>query len=210
MKSPLSSALLNTGERYGSVAIVLHWAMAVVLVVLLVMGALMVAMPDVGYDRAKITWILVHKAVGIAALLAVALRLIWRAANPLPQLAGGLPEWQRFLARFVHLCFYGLMVAIPISGWLMSSAGGYPVTFLGLFDLPDLVPVNPKHFRTWIGVHRWLAYALALLALVHAAAALRHHFLLRDDSLRRMLPGYGAAAASSTSPATSASAAETA
>ena len=208
MEPAAPSLLLNTPVRYGLVAIVLHWGMALVLGMLVVSGALMVGMPDAGFDRVKITWILAHKAIGIIALAAVALRMGWRLANPLPALAAGLPEWQRFLARLVHLCLYGLMVAIPLSGWLMSSAGGYPVWVFGLPDLPHLVPENPALFQAWIAVHRWLAYALALLAGLHAGAALRHHFVLGDDTLRRMLPGYRAA--SSTSSATSSSAAESA
>jgi cytochrome b561 len=183
--------LANDPARYGAVAIVLHWAMALLLLALFVLGQWMVTLPEAGFDRARVSWILVHKAVGMGALAAVALRLAWRLANPLPDLAAGLPEWQRVLARLMHLCLYALMVAVPLSGWLMSSAGGYPVSFLGLFELPDLVPVNEFHFRLWLDAHRWLADALALLALGHAAAALRHHLLLRDDTLRRMLPGGG-------------------
>ncbi|KQT10317.1 cytochrome b [Ramlibacter sp. Leaf400] len=209
MDRPQPAAFMNTATRYGWVAIVLHWAMALALLALFVSGVWMVGLPDVGFDRTKITWILLHKAVGVAALIAVALRLAWRAANPLPHLAAGLPEWQRFAARLAHLCLYGFMVAIPLSGWLMSSAGGYPVSVLGLFDLPALVPVNEQHFHAWVAVHQWLAYAFALLVAVHAAAALRHHFVLRDDSLRRMLPGRYEVD-SATSRASSASASETA
>jgi cytochrome b561 len=80
------------------------------------------------------------------------------------------------------------MFALPLSGWLMNSAGGYPLPFFGLFDLPDIARRNESLFQLWIAVHRWLAWALALLLVVHAAAALRHHWQLRDDTLRRMLP----------------------
>jgi cytochrome b561 len=180
-------AWTNTEQGYGSVAVLLHWAMAVLLVVLLMMGVYMVGLPEVGFDREKITLILVHKALGFAALAAALARVAWRTSNALPALAAGLPEWQQVAARTVHLLFYALMLALPITGWLMSSAGGYPVSFFGI-ELPDPVSVNPVHFRMWIVVHRWLAYMIALLLVMHAGAALYHALVLRDDTLRKMLP----------------------
>ena len=182
-------SLANTPDRYGSVAIALHWAMAALLVVLLAGGIYMMSLPDLGFDTWKITLILVHKALGMTTLAALALRALWRWSNALPRLADGLPQWQQVAARFVHLCFYALMLAVPLSGWLMNSAGGYPLPFFGWFDVPDLVAVNDHWFRLLIVVHRWLAYALLALMLLHAGAALYHHLRLRDDTLLRMLPG---------------------
>lgn len=183
------TALGNTEDRYGAVAIVLHWAMAVLLLALAGSGWYMVRLPDVGFDGWKITLILAHKAAGMLALAFVVLRLAWRWCNVLPRLVDGLPDWQQVAARFVHLAFYAFMFAVPLTGWLMSSAGGYPLPFFGLFEVPDLVAPDEFLFRTLIDVHRWLAYALALLLVLHAGAALRHHVQLRDDTLRRMLPG---------------------
>lgn len=179
----------NTQQRYGAIAILLHWLMAALLVVLLAMGLYMVQLPDVGFDTRKITLILVHKALGMVALAAVALRLAWRLVNPLPALAQGVPEWQQVAARFVHLLFYALMFALPLTGWLLNSAGGYPLTFLGWFAIPDLIGRNDFLFHLFTDMHRWLGYALLVLLVVHAGAALRHHFQLRDDTLRRILPG---------------------
>jgi cytochrome b561 len=178
----------NDPKRYGLVAIALHWGMALLLLVLVVMGIYMVRMPDAGYDQAKITLILVHKALGLIALAAVLLRLAWRVGNLLPQLVAGLPEWQQVAARFVHLALYALMLALPLTGWWMSSAGGYPVTFFGWFDLPDIGPFNDYWFRMSIAIHRWLGYALIAVVGLHAAAALRHHWVQRDDTLKRMWP----------------------
>ena len=182
------TAWANTPQRYGMVAIVLHWAMAVLLIVLTVLGLYMVRLPDAGYDTEKITLILVHKAVGMVALVLVLLRLLWRLGAALPQLSPGLPEWQQVAARFVHLLFYALLFALPLTGWVMSSAGGYPVTFFGGFDLPDITGLDDWLFRVSIVVHRWLAYALIVLLALHAGAALHHHWSLRDDTLRRILP----------------------
>lgn len=182
-------ALGNRPQSYGFVAIVLHWGMAALLLMLVVMGVYMVRMPDVGFDQRKITLILVHKALGLIALAVVLLRLGWRVGNILPALVAGLPMWQQVAARFVHLALYGLMLALPLTGWWMSSAGGYPVTFFGWFELPDIGPYNEYWFHASIAIHRWLGYALVAVVALHAAAALRHHWVQRDDTLRRMLPG---------------------
>src|SRR5258706_2711068 len=113
----------------------LHWFMALLLVFLVVLGLYMASLPDVGFDAKKIALILYHKEFGILALIVAAFRLVWRTGNALPQLVEYLPDWQKVTARFVHLSFYGLMLALPITGCLMSSAAGISVTFLGSFDL---------------------------------------------------------------------------
>lgn len=180
--------LTNTEQRYGAVAMGLHWLMALLLVALVALGLYMTSLPDVGFDKKKIGLVLLHKELGIAALVLGGLRLGWRMRNPLPRLAGGIPDWQQVAARFVHLSFYALIFALPLTGWMMSSATGIPVSFFGLFELPDLVPYNERTFRTFIEIHRWLGYALIGCFCVHAGAALRHHWVARDDTLRKMLP----------------------
>lgn len=182
-------ALENTTQRYGVMAILLHWLMALVLVALVAMGLYMVSLPDAGFDKKKITLILYHKQLGMTAFLIAALRLAWRVGNVLPRLVESLPDWQKVAARLVHLCFYAVMFALPVTGWLMSSAAGIPVSFFGWFELPDVIPYSESLFRTFIVIHKWLGYALVGLLLLHAGAALRHHFVLRDETLRKMLPG---------------------
>jgi cytochrome b561 len=177
----------NTSERFGAAAIALHWLMAALLGLLVASGLYMTSLPDAGFDTRKIVLILCHKQLGLAALALVLARMGWRAANPLPALAETLPEWQQVSARLAHLLLYALMVALPLTGWLMSSAGGFPVSLFGLFELPDLVPASDRLFQGFIAIHQWLGYALLALALVHAAAALRHHFVLHDATLTKML-----------------------
>ena len=176
-------------EGYDAVAIALHWLMAALLLALLTLGWFMVGLPDAGYDTRKITLILAHKALGMLALALVALRFLWRLREPLPPLADGVPMWQQVAARLVHLLFYALMFALPLTGWVMNSAGGYPMTFFGWFEMPPITGPNEWLFHLCIAVHRWLAYAMAALLVFHAGAALHHHFLVRDDTLRRILPG---------------------
>ena len=180
--------LTNTERDYGAVAILLHWLMAILLIALTVLGVYMSGLPDVGFDKTKLTLIVYHKEYGILALGLAMLRLAWRVGNALPELVKELPDWQKVAARCVHLCFYALMFALPISGWLMSSATSIPVYFFG-FRLPDLIPHNEYRFQLLIEVHKWLGYALIGFILLHAGAALRHHFISRDDTLKKILPG---------------------
>ena|SRR2546425_3135880 len=178
----------NTGHRYGAVAVLFHWLMAILIIALAGLGLYMVALPDVGFDTKKITLILYHKEFGLLVLVLVVVRLAWRLTNIIPQLVAHLPDWQKIAARFVHLSFYALMFALPITGWLMSSAAGIPVSLFGLFTLPDFLPHDEYLFQRLIEIHKWLGYGLIVLILVHVGAALRHHFVFRDDTLRRMLP----------------------
>jgi len=106
----------------------------------------------------------------------------------LPQLVEDLPEWQKVAARFVHLSFYALLFALPITGCLMSSAAGIPVSFFGWFMLPDFIHRGNDLLQRYMTIHQCLGYALILCIFVHAGAALRHHFVFKDDTLRRILP----------------------
>lgn len=181
-------AWFNDTQRYGVAALLLHWGMALLLAALVALGLYMVSLPDAGYDQVKITLILVHKGLGMVALALALVRIAWRGLNPLPALTAGLPAWQQVAARVVHLCFYALMVLLPVTGWLMSSAGGYPVPVFGWFSLPPLIGLDPRLFDALGVLHRWLADALLVLAALHAGAALDHHLRRRDDTLLRMLP----------------------
>jgi cytochrome b561 len=180
-------ACLNSDRRYGAAAIALHWLMAALIIALVSIGIYMVRLPDVGFNTRKITLILVHKEIGILVLALAGARLTWRQLNPLPSLVDTVPEWQKVIAILVHLNFYALMIALPVTGWVMSSAAGIPVSLLGLFALPDLVPHDDILFAWLAALHNGLGYAMAGLICLHAGAALRHHFLLRDETLRKML-----------------------
>jgi cytochrome b561 len=184
----MTASFRNTEQCYGMVAIVLHWGMAALLITLIALGFYMVSLPDAGFDTHKITLILIHKEVGVLVLALATIRLAWRISNALPALVENLPDWQKVVARFVHLSFYGLMLALPVTGWLMSSAAGIPVSVFGMFTLPDLISHDEYVFHIYIDMHRWLGYALVALIFVHAGAALRHHFILNDETLKKMLP----------------------
>lgn len=169
---------------YSLAAVLLHWLTAALILAAAGIGLYMV---DLDFSPAKLRTYSWHKWVGITILLLTALRLAWRQlAPPPPPLA--LPRWQARLAASVHLALYVLLFAIPISGWLMSSALGVSVVYLGMVPLPDLVGKDEALGEQLEQLHWILNRALLVLVILHAAAALKHHFVDRDAALVRMLP----------------------
>lgn len=179
--------IANTTERYGTLAIAFHWLAAAVIFALLVLGLYMVGLPDVGYDKKKIVLIIYHKEFGVLVFLIAAARLAWRWWQPLPRLEPA-PDWQKVAARFTHLCLYAFMLALPITGWLMSSAADIPVSFFGLADLPDFVRRDERLFHELITIHHGLAFGLMAVLALHVGAALWHALVTRDATLAKMLP----------------------
>ena len=178
-------AIDNSPERYGTVAVAFHWLVALLLAGLVALGLYMVSLPDAGFDKRKIVLILYHKEFGILVLLLALARLAWRLRGPMPRLEPA-PGWQKVAARFVHLWLYALTIVLPLTGWVMSSAAALPVSFFGFGFLPDMVAYDEYLFRAFRVMHKWLAYGLIAVVAVHAGAALWHHFVTRDATLRKM------------------------
>jgi len=178
-------ALRNTTQRWGGVSQLLHWLIVALVIVQVTLASLADDLPP---GMKKLTLLARHKSFGITILGLVILRLIWRWRNPTPALPVTLKPYERMLARFTHAMLYLLLFAMPLSGWMMSSARGFPVSWFGLVQLPDLVPRNKALYQTLLTTHGTLAWVLGTIVALHVAAALRHHFVMRDDVLRRMLP----------------------
>jgi cytochrome b561 len=177
----------NTAVRYGFVAQGLHWIIAGLVVVQVVLGKIADELP-LGLD--KLALLARHKSVGITILALAAIRLGWRLIDRPPP-PPPMPRWQLVAARLNHAAFYLLLLAMPLSGWLMSSASNYPVSWFGLVQLPDFVAADPELKDLLEDLHETLAKALVALALLHVAAALKHQFIDRDGLLLRMLPWRG-------------------
>lgn len=174
--------LKNTSDRFGFIAIFLHWLMALMIIGLLVLGLYMVRLP-VSLEKLKFYgW---HKEFGLLILALVIVRFSWRLMNITPNL--NLPLLEKMAARTVHWAFYGFMIAMPITGWMMTSAAGLPPSFFGLFVLPNLVSPNEELRQLLQEIHKCLAYGLIAAIVLHICAALKHHFIDKDDILKRML-----------------------
>jgi cytochrome b561 len=178
-------AIQNTSRRWGGVSQLLHWTIVVLIIVQVTLAYLADDLPN---GMRKLTLLARHKSFGITILALVILRLVWRRLNDTPALPDTLKPYERFLARFTHGALYVLLFAMPLSGWMMSSARGFPVSWFGFIQLPDLVPKSKPLYDAFLITHETLAWTLGAVVTLHVAAALKHHFVLKDDTLRRMLP----------------------
>jgi cytochrome b561 len=171
--------------RYSRVAQGLHWIIAALVVTQFALAYAANGQP-LGIER--LVLMARHKSFGMTILMLSVARLAWRLWNPPPPLPDGVRPIEQRLARFSHLAFYFLLFAMPLSGWLMSSAKNYSVSWFSQFTWPDLIGKSELAFQWLRGLHHTLSFALLGLATVHVLAALRHQFWLKDDLLLRMLP----------------------
>jgi cytochrome b561 len=171
--------------RYGGVSIAFHWIIALMIAISFGVGWYMADLP-LSPDKLKIySW---HKWAGVTIFALVVLRTLWRATHPAPAMPASMSGAQQKFAMAGHLLLYVLMFAVPLTGWLMSSAKGYQTVWFGVLPIPDLLGKDKELGELLETAHRLLNYLLALVVLGHIGAALKHHFKDRDDVLRRMLP----------------------
>lgn len=174
---------------YTPIAKTLHWLLAVLVPGLAAFGFWMTDLP---LSPDKLTYYSWHKWAGVTVFLLAWVRIAWRVTHPAPPLPASMGPLARIAAHAGHLLLYVLMVAIPLTGWLMSSAKGFQTVWFGVLPLPDLLARNRELGDLLARVHGGLAVSLLVLVAVHVGAALFHHFFHRDDVLRRMLPSRAA------------------
>ncbi|HSX19881.1 MAG TPA: cytochrome b [Gammaproteobacteria bacterium] len=175
--------LHNTDYSYGLIARSLHWIIALLIIAAWCVGYYATDLPP--QDASKGMLFSLHKSVGMLILMLVIARLSWRAYDGSPKFANMNPLLV-VAARTVHYLLYVFMFVQPISGWAMSSAAGYTPTFFGLFTFPALVAKNPLVVEKYVFIHNASAMVLLTLFIIHVGAALFHHFVLKDNTLRRM------------------------
>jgi cytochrome b561 len=175
----------NEPVRYGAVAQSLHWLMAALIIAGFCVGLYMV---DLKMSPTKLKLFSYHKWIGVTVFALVLLRLAWRLYAPPPPLPLSIPDWQRRASAISHRLLYLLMLAVPLSGWLMSSAKGFQTVYFGVWPIPDLLSKNPDLGKQLETVHWTLNKLLLLTVIVHVSAALKHHFVDHDGVLQRMLP----------------------
>jgi cytochrome b561 len=176
--------VVTPAGRYTSTAIGLHWLIAALIGVALVMGWVMTDMAITPLKLKLYNW---HKWVGVTVLWLAAVRILWRVTHRAPAMVA-MPAWQRIAAHALHGVLYLLMLAQPLSGWIFSNASGYPIVYLRLLPLPNLVEKNKQLADQWHEIHETLGWLLVAVLVVHLLAALKHHLIDKDDTLRRMLP----------------------
>jgi cytochrome b561 len=177
--------LRNTPERFGVLAKAFHWIMVGFYALLFPIAWTMTSLPR-GPER--IPYYALHKSLGVTVLGLAALRLAWRLIDPPPAPPSHSPPWERMAARATQGALYFLMFAMPFAGWGASSAGNHPVSLFGWFTLPPLVAPDHGLQKLFENLHETFGGIILGLLGLHVAAALKHHFVDKDDTLRRMIP----------------------
>ncbi|MDP8985343.1 MAG: cytochrome b [Pseudomonadota bacterium] len=172
-------------SRYSGVAQLLHWAIAVLIIVQFVLGWMG---EDLPLGMHKLALLARHKSFGMTVLMLAVIRLLWRIWHRPPELPAGMSPVERCLAGATHIVLYVFLFALPITGWMMSSAKNYSVSWFGLFAWPNLIGQNDAAFEFLKSTHDYLSDALFAIAVLHIIAALKHHFWNKDDVFLRMLP----------------------
>ncbi len=176
--------IAGTDEGYALTAVALHWATAVFVISGAALGIYMHELP---FSPMKLKLYSYHKWIGVTVFLLALARIAWRSGHPAPPLPGNMPIWEKKAARAAHAALYIFMLVVPAIGWLMSSAHGFQTVYLGVVPIPDLIGKDRELAEVLEEVHAALSLAFLALIILHAAAALKHHFIDRDDVLRRML-----------------------
>jgi cytochrome b561 len=176
-------------KRYSTVAIVLHWLLALVILCIFGVG---LYMSDLPISPLKLKLYNYHKWAGICFLALTAFRIVWRLTHRPPALPASIelamPNWQSQAYHATHYAMYALFFAVPLLGWAYSSAAGFPVVLFGVLPLPDFMAVDKEFAKVIKEVHAIAAFSLIALAALHIAAAIKHHFFDKDGLINRMLP----------------------
>jgi cytochrome b561 len=172
-------------EHYTRTAVSLHWIIALLIFTAFPLGVYMHDLP-LSPDKLRLySW---HKWLGVSIFLLAVLRVFWRGTHRPPPLPATMQPWERFAAEAVHYSLYVLILAIPLSGWLMSSAKGVQTVWFGVLPLPDLLAKDKALGDALKLMHVVLNFTMFGLVVAHTGAALKHHFIEHDDILARMLP----------------------
>lgn len=176
-------SLKNTNDTYGSLAKILHWVIGLAVIALVIVGLTMGDYPDM-IKKDVYFW---HKSIGMMMLAAIIFRFGWRLYSKPPASLPSHKTWEKILAKTIHYLFYIALIVMPMSGWLMSDAKGYPVNVANLFTLPHLIEPNDDLGKLFRATHGYAGYVLIGCFFLHVAGALKHHFVDKDSTLKRML-----------------------
>ena len=174
--------------RYTHTAITLHWLIALLVFAAFPLGLYMHDLPLSPYKLRLYSY---HKWLGVCVMLFVVIRLLWRVTHRPPALPDSMRGWEKLVAESMHYLLYILLFAIPLSGWLMSSAKGFQTVLFGMIPLPDLLNKDKFLGEFLQQVHESFNWILLIMVCAHVTASLKHHFIERDDVLQRMLPLLG-------------------
>ena len=176
----------SSGARYTGVARLLHWITALGILIVAVLG-IWIGFFDPKPDAFKYRLYNIHESIGITLLVITLIRLAWRIGHKPPPITPALPAPMALVAHATHYGIYALLIAMPVVGFLGTNAWGFPLSWFGLIPLPDPIGSNEALAPVFSTIHFWMALALGGLLGAHVGGALFHHFIRRDDTLKRMI-----------------------
>jgi cytochrome b561 len=175
--------------RFGSITKLLHWVVA-----FLIIGQFYLIYRRWTFPKdssESMQYIILHKSIGMAVLVLGIIYITWRATHLRPPYPAHMAFWEKKLARLTHLFLFLVMLAMPLTGYFMSVAGGHPVSWFNIFTFPSLIAQNKPLGQKIYLAHRYLSYAIIGFVILHTLGALKHHFINKDNVLKGMLPGWG-------------------
>ncbi|MBI6550100.1 cytochrome b [Xenorhabdus lircayensis] len=176
--------LKNTSTRFGHISVLIHWLVALAVYGIFALGLWMVTLSyyDTWYHRAPE----LHKSIGIFIFMVMVIRVIWRFISPPPKPLASYSLFTRISSKLAHFTLYVVLFGILASGYLISTADGESISVFGWFELPATLTGQGIQADTAGVIHLYLAWIVVVLSLLHGLAALKHHFIDRDTTLKRM------------------------
>lgn len=175
----------NNDTSYGLISKIFHWLIAAIMIFMIMLGWYMTLLDY--YDPFYHDAITIHKSFGILIFVLIYFKLIWRKVSPMPKLDEHLKKWERIAANIVHKLLLGFIILLPITGYVVSTSAGSPISFFGLFNIPATIEVTDSTREVAIAAHCYLAYIGLIVIFLHIGAALKHHFINKDNTLIKMI-----------------------
>jgi cytochrome b561 len=178
----------NTRYTFGSLTKFFHWTVGIIIIAMLILGLTMTRVSD---KSLHLKLFAIHISLGLTVLILIIFRVLWALINQTPRYPDTMPAWEQTAAHLAHYVLYFLILTMPLSGWIMATASGKTPIFWGLFSAP-FPGIHKSQYITGIChyIHRYAAYTLIAVLVIHVLSALKHHYLAKDNILKRMLPFY--------------------
>jgi len=177
--------LKNSPEKYGTISKILHWGIALLVLALIALGWYMTSLDY--YHPWRHRTLSLHKSVGVLVFILFMIKILWLIKNPTPKISDKLKKWERIAAWIVHKFLFAIICILPITGYIMSTSSGSSISFFGMFEIAPLFTAGENARDISENIHEIIAYSTLAVAILHIAAALKHHFIDKDDTLKKML-----------------------
>jgi len=177
--------LKNSSEKYGTISKILHWSIAVLILTLIALGWYMTSLDY--YHPWRYRTLSLHKSIGVVVFILFIIKILWMINSPTPKISRDLKKWERIAAWIVHKFLFSIIFILPVTGYIISTSSGNSISFFGLFEIPPFIKADDNIRDFSEEIHEITAYTGLAIIILHIAAAFKHHFKDKDDTLKKML-----------------------